>query len=74
MNPAIRRDTDDTADDGCIESVNVRFLIDGEYRRRQGMELGMAVSSLSLGTIHNSLNGRYALSVTSTGDLEATSV
>lgn len=74
MNPAIRRDTDDTADDGALESRNVRFITTGEYRRRQGMTLAVASGALSSTAFYNYVTGRFAVLVTPDGDMEAVSI
>ena len=74
MISGIRRDTDDTAEDGSLMAVNLRFIIDGEYRRRSGMERAASIGARSLGSSYSVLNGRFALIVTAAGVLEAVQV
>lgn len=74
MNPAIRRDTDDTTDDGALESRNVRFIITGEYRRRKGMTLAFASGASSSTAFFNYVTGRFAVVVTPAGAMESVAV
>jgi hypothetical protein len=74
MISGIRRDTDDTQDDGAILAVNLRYIVDGEYRRRTGMELVSEHGALSAYKFWNPVNGDYALLVTPAGELEAVAI
>lgn len=74
MISGIRRDTDDTQADGALLAVNLRFIVDGEYRRRPGMELLTALGSVSSYGFWNPVNGQFALLVTSAGVLEAVAI
>jgi hypothetical protein len=70
----IRRDTDDTATDGALLAVNLRYWVEGEYRRRLGMERLTSIGANSAYSFWNPVNGQFALLVTSTGVLEAVAI
>ncbi|WP_206689890.1 hypothetical protein, partial [Streptococcus pseudopneumoniae] len=74
MISGIRRDTDDTQADGAILAINLRFVVEGEYRRRLGLEIFDDIGSLSSYQYRHPQSGQFALLVTSTGTLEAISV
>jgi hypothetical protein len=71
MKVDIRRDTDDTQDDGSLLAINTRFIIDGEVRRRLGMELVAAYGATRIGRYMNPSTGKFALLVTSGGTIES---
>jgi hypothetical protein len=70
----IRRDSDDTQDDGALLAINLRFIVEGEYRRRTGMERAASVGALRLSSFVNPLTGVFAMAVTPAGDFEAIAV
>ena len=71
MISGIRRDTDDTQDDGAIYASNLRFVISGEYRRRLGMERVASLGAVCVGSFVNPISGDFAMLVTPDGDFEA---
>ena len=74
MISGIRRDTDDTQDDGALYASNVRFVISGEYRRRLGMERAASVGAVCVGSFVNPVTGDFAMLVTPSGVFEAVSL
>jgi hypothetical protein len=67
----IRRDTDDTQDDGAIYASNVRFSVAGEYRRRLGMERVASLGAVCVGSFVNPVTGDFAMLLTPAGAFEA---
>lgn len=68
----IRSDTADTADDGALFVANPAYHIDGELRRRPGMEgFGTTVSGTAISGYYNGMTGNWAIFVTAAGTVEA---
>jgi hypothetical protein len=67
----IRRDTDDTQDDGALMATNVRYYIEGETRRRLGMDLFDATGAQRITQFTNPATGDFAILITPTGNMEA---
>ena len=67
----IRADTADTAQDGCLLAVNPTFFLEGELRRRAGMEGFTNQSGTSLSGYYSGMTGNWAIFATSTGTVVA---
>lgn len=74
MIAGIRGDTDDTQTDGSVLSKNVSFRVEGECRTRPGMEKAFDYSSLAMYAFVSPISGRFVVTLTSSGTLEAISL
>ncbi len=74
MISGIRRDTDDSQDDGALYAANIRFVVAGEYRRRLGMERAASFDAVCVGSFVNPVTGDFAILLTAAGNLESVSV
>lgn len=74
MRAEIRRDTDDTQSDGSLLAINTRFIVEGETRRRLGMELVTATGANRIGRFMNPSTGKFAILITSAGAMESVTI
>ena len=71
MKVEIRRDTDDTQGDGSLLAINTRFIVEGEVRRRLGMELATTTGANRIGRFMHPSEGKFAILITDAGVMEA---
>lgn len=69
----IRRDLSATAD-GAYIVIGSDMRIEGELRRRAGMELAVVQSGVVLTSMWSTVSGRFAVFSTTTGTIEAEAV
>lgn len=74
MRVDVRRDTDDTQSDGSLLAINARFIIEGETRRRLGMELVTATGANRIGRYMNPSTGKFAILITPAGAMESVTI